>query len=104
MSDSPVRRVISLENTKVVQVPEAEALVADAMSIIQIELVKMHTSVKRGTSLTEAQGRLLNGYIKSLCELSKEARERAKNTDLSGLSTEQIIELLTKSKDAAKPE
>lgn len=98
MSDQPVRRLISLENTKVVKVPEAEGLIADAMSIIQLELVKMHTTVKQGKNLTEPQGRLLNGYIKSLCELSREGRERAKGTDLSGMSTDEIIALLQASK------
>ena len=95
MSDT-TRRIISLENTKVVKVPEVDNLIADALGIISMELVKLHTKVKKGSSLTAEEGRLLNGYIKSLTELSKENRERDKGNDLSNLSVEELLALLGK--------
>lgn len=92
MSNKPVRRLI--DASKVVVMPSIEHLIADATGIIQMELVKFKTKVKQGKSLDATEGRLLNGYVKSLCDLLKEQRERDKDTDLSKLTTDELVELL----------
>lgn len=102
MSKPPARRIVSLADTKIVQVPEAETMIGDALSIINLELLKFHATVKRGVSLSSEEGRLLNNYIKSLVELSKEARERDKGADLGGMSTaDMILALAENSEDPA---
>lgn len=93
-SNSPSRRIISTSNNSVVLVPAVDNLIADALQIIELELVKFKTKVKQGRSLDLKEGRLLNGYIKSMVELSKEDRERGKDADLSKLTTEEMIQLL----------
>ena len=103
MSTKPVRRLVSADQAQVVNGPDVERLISDAYSIIELELVKFKTTVKSGRSLDAEQGRLLNGYIRSLTELSKEQRDRDKGTDLSNLSLEEIIALLQTNKPALKP-
>lgn len=104
MSDNkPVRRIIDNRHQQVVVMPSAENLIGDAMRIIELELVKFKAKVSKGTSLTAEEGRLLNGYIGSLVSLSKEDRDRTRNTDLSNLSTEEIIHLLTKPATVEQP-
>ncbi len=78
---------------------------ADAFSILELELLRMKRKVQKDQALLPDEGRLLNGYIKSLTELAREDREQQKGTDLSKLSTEEIIQLLSKSPKqvAAKP-
>lgn len=62
----------------------------------------------RSATLDEKEAKVLQGYIRSLVELSKEEREREKQEqagDLSSLSHEELLEL-AKSKliDPPKPE
>ncbi len=92
MDNKPVRRLVS---PSLVSIPPVETLVSDALSIISKELVKFKTKVNTGKSLDLAEGRLLTNYIKALCDLAKEDRERSKSADFSNLSNEEIIELLS---------
>ncbi len=89
----PLKRILS--HQQVVQ-PSVDALIADAMSILELELLRFKTKVQRGQSLLPDEGRLLNGYIKGLTELAREDREQQKGTDLSNMTTEEIIQLLSK--------
>lgn len=102
MSNKSVRRIVSIDQTQVVNAPDVERLISDAYQIIELELVKFKSIVKKGSSLNAEEGRLLNGYIKSLTELSKEQRDRDKGTDLSQLSVEEIVQLLQSNKPALK--
>jgi len=95
MSNKPVRRIV--DASKVVVMPSVENLIADATGIIELELVKFHTKVRQGKSLDAIEGRLLNGYIRSLVDLLKEQRERDKENDLSKLTTDELISLLQSS-------
>lgn len=78
--------------------PSTVSMLDDALAIIgqQIEMFR----VKSGQSvvLNEKEARILQGYVKSLVDLSKEERERDKLDDqLKGLTDEQLIEMAQKS-------
>lgn len=94
MATPPTKRILSHQT--VVQ-PSVDTLIADAMSILELELLRFKQKVQRGQALIPDEGRLLNGYIKALTELAREDREQQKGTDLSNLSNEEIIALLSKS-------
>lgn len=94
-----MKRLVSLNDTKIVHAPDVEQVLSDALSIINIEVIKFHSQVKRGVSLSSEEGRLFNNYIKSLCELNKEARESRKQADLGGLNTIEMIRTLAESSD-----
>lgn len=74
--------------------PSVDGMVADALQVIQLEITKFRTKVASGRSLDSREAKTLQGYIRSLVELSKEDRERAKEADLSKLSTEELIALM----------
>lgn len=76
--------------------PSVDAMVADALQVIQLEITKFKTKVAQGRSLDSREAKTLQGYIKSLVELSKEDRERIKDQDLSQLTTEELLALLGK--------
>lgn len=90
------KKVIVPGKASVLLVPGVEGLLGDAMRVIEIELTRYHHRLNKGDSLTAEQARTLQGYIRSLVELSKEARERAANQadDLSKMSDEQLLELV----------
>ena len=71
-------------------------MVADALHVVQLEITKFKTKVSQGRSLDSREAKTLQGYIKSLVDLSKEDRERVKEQDLSALSTEELLALLGK--------
>lgn len=83
-----------IESNQITLLPPVEGLIGDALNIIQMEIVKFSTKTKRGQSLDLREARVLQGYIKSLVELSKEGRERDKEKDFSSMSDEQLIEML----------
>ena len=83
-----------LDTGSVLLVPSVENLIADALSVIEVEIVRFRAKSKQGRALELKEARVLQGYIKSLVELSKEARERAKGEDLSNLSDEELVNLV----------
>lgn len=87
----------------VVTVPGVENLIADALGTIELELVKFRNKVNRGESLELPEGRLLTLYVKSLVDLSRESRERARTEDLSKMSDEELAELAKKLVNQNKP-
>jgi hypothetical protein len=87
-----------------VVMPPVEGLIADALQIISAELRKFNSKVSRGASLSPEEGRLLNGYIKGLTDMSKEQRERDKDANLGDLSTEELINLLKNKPGPSKGE
>lgn len=95
-------RTLHMDHTKriipaqpgVIIVPSAENLLTEALGLIQTEILQFRHKVNGGKPLQLNEARVLQGYIKSLVELSKEARERAKSEDLSKMSTEELIDLL----------
>lgn len=74
--------------------PSVDSMMADALGVIQLEITKYKTKVAQGRSLDSREAKTLQGYIKSLVELSREDRERIKEQDLSALSTEELLALL----------
>lgn len=74
--------------------PSVDSMMADALGVIQLEITKYKTKVAQGRSLDSREAKTLQGYIKSLVELSREDRERIKEQDLSQLSTEELLALL----------
>lgn len=74
--------------------PNVDSLIADALTTVQLELIKFKTKVSSGRSLDSREAKTLQGYIKSLVELSKEDRDRHKDEDLSNLTTEELVALL----------
>ena len=76
--------------------PSVDAMMADALQVVQLEITKFKTKVSQGRSLDSREAKTLQGYIKSLVDLSKEDRERLKEQDLSNLSTEELLALLGK--------
>lgn len=84
----------SFKNKNPLVFPSVDAMVADALQVIQLEITKYKTKVAQGRSLDSREAKTLQGYIKSLVELSREDRERIKEQDLSALSTEELLALL----------
>lgn len=93
MSDKPARIIVG-GKPSLLTAPLADTLIADALLIIQSEMVKFSKTAKSGQHLTAEEGRLLNGYIKSLTELSKEQREQDKQAKLGDMSTAEILAAL----------
>jgi hypothetical protein len=69
-------------------------MLEDALSTVRDEILRYKTKVARGQPLNAMEAKVMQGYIKSLVELSKEDRERQKDADLSDLSTEDLLKLL----------
>jgi hypothetical protein len=83
------------QNTAIL-VPSVEGMISDALDTIQTEIARYKAKVERGIPLNPIEAKVMQGYIKSLVELSKEERERAKEADLSDLTLEQLVELTSK--------
>lgn len=96
------RRVIVPQKQETVQasaitlLPDAPTLIQDALSVIATEIVKFKVKVSKGQSLDINEGRLLNNYIKSLCDLSRETREREADMDLANMDDESLLSLVQK--------
>ena len=73
--------------------PDASTLIDDALEIIALEITKYRQRVNSGKTLDLKEARVLQGYIRSLTELSKEERERDEDDDFSKMQDEQILEL-----------
>ena len=74
--------------------PSVDGMINDALETVQTEIARYKTKVHRGIPLNAMEAKIMQGYIKSLVELSKEDRERARDADLSELSTEELLQVL----------
>lgn len=73
-----------------------DSVISTALQTVAMEVTKLHIKVSRGTSLDQKEARILQGYIKSMVELSREQRERDRADDLSKLSTEELAKIAEK--------
>jgi hypothetical protein len=92
------KRVIVPGRASVILAPGVENLLGDALRVIELEITRFHHRLQRGQSLTGEDARILQGYIRSLVELSKEKREREKDEaeDLANMSNEDLVALCQK--------
>lgn len=78
--------------------PSVPALLNDALSVISTEILRFKMKTSTGKPLDLAEARVLQGYIKSLTDLSREARERDDNTDLTNITDEELFKLIEQMK------
>lgn len=76
--------------------PSVDGMINDALDTVQTEILRYKTKVARGQNLNPSEAKILQGYIKSLVDLSKEDRERAREADLSELSVDELVALMSK--------
>jgi hypothetical protein len=73
-----------------------DTVINDALQTIAIEITRFRGKVGLGKALDPSESRILNGYIKAMCELSKERREQERADQLDKLSTEELAILAKK--------
>ncbi len=97
MADVPTKRIIPYRAvSKVVTLPAVAGILGDALRIIEIEITRLHSHIHNGARLPVEDARLLQGYTRSLVELSKEAREQsAKDSEnLANLNNDELADLM----------
>lgn len=81
------------------RVHTVDGMLNRALGTLDEQLTKL-SIMSRSATFTEKEARVLQGYIKSLVELSREERERDKANrdlgDLGNLTPEQLLELAQK--------
>ena len=77
--------------------PSTVSMLDDALGIIGQQIDMFRVKSGQNQRLDEKEARILQGYIKSLVDLSKEEREREKLDDaLKNMSDEELLELAKK--------
>jgi len=102
MDDNQRRRLIPQE-TKLradlkmsIEDISPETVINDALQTMAIEVTRYRSKVARGIPLEVNEARVLQGYIKAMCELQKERRELARADQLHKLSDEELMVLAKK--------
>ncbi len=100
--NTPRRRIVSPETRSRVELKMSiddispETVINDALQAMAIEVTRYRSKVARGSALELSEARVLQGYIKAMCELQKERREMARAEKLDNLSNEELIALAKK--------
>lgn len=81
-----------LTTANVTSLASVDAMLDDALGILEAELIGLKVKQRDGIKLKLAESRILVGYIKSLVELSKEQRERDSQKNFGDMSDEQLLE------------
>jgi len=89
----PKRKLVKLQESDVTVVPQVDTLITDALSIIGAELAHYRSKTKKGINLDMKEARIVQSYVEALVKLNKEARETARQEDLSNLSNEELLQL-----------
>ena len=71
-----------------------DMLIKDALHIVEAELVRFRAKTKNQRSLDLKEARVLQGYLKTLVELSREQRDRAKDFDFASMEVDELLELM----------
>jgi hypothetical protein len=98
----PIKRYIrpeSISGTPTLVQPSVQGLLDDALSVIGSEIVRLKlkaTAVNdsKPQGLNASEARMIQGYVKSLVELSRESRERTDDMDLANMSDEELLALV----------
>ena len=95
MSENNKKFIIPRKNPEPVSIhTDVNTTLDDALSVITTEIIKFKSKVNKGLSLNLQEARVLQGYIKSLVDLSKESRERNDSMDLASMSDTEITKLV----------
>jgi hypothetical protein len=90
----PKSKTPSYKKSDIVLLPELEAVLTDAASIVSTELAKLRRRSEIGsTPMDNESARVLQGYIKSAIDLSKENRERDKESNTDNLSDTEVLNM-----------
>ncbi len=110
----PKRRIAPMQQTtggivKIDRVHSVTGMLDRALNIIDEQLTKISLKSRAaGPTLEEKDAKILQGYVRSLVELSKEEREREKsNKEIEGLenlTTEELLELGKETLLGVKPD
>lgn len=101
VSDNTPRKIIVPQSSRpnlvsVTRVNSVSSMLDGALSVLGEQLDKIALK-SRSSTFTEKEARVLQGYIKSLVELSKEEREREKadklNEELANMTDAELLEL-----------
>lgn len=82
--------------------PSVGTLLEDALSVIASEILRFKHKSGQGKSLDLAEARVLQGYIRSLTDLAKEAREREEDMDLANATDEELLKMVEQMKSKKK--
>ena len=76
--------------------PSVQNLLDDALSVVSYEIIRLKQKVMKDITkgLDSREARTLQGYIKSLVELSREERERSDEADYANMTDEELIKLV----------
>lgn len=102
MTDRTKKRIILPPKSRDVEVvsgdvhQSTDVLIADAKMIVAAELACYRQKVSGGIMLGLKEARVVQGYLESLTKLQREEREQSRATDLSNLSNEELITLMSK--------
>lgn len=100
MDDKPRRIIVPIQKSgdgavRVDRINDVDNLLVRSLGILDEQITKLGLK-SRSSIFTEKEARVLQGYVKSLVELSKEEREREKAAEkngLEGLSWEELVKL-----------
>lgn len=96
ISESKPRKLIPIQSADIMEVPPVENILSKAVAIVANEIEKLYRLSERSSKtdpLNDRQGRVLQGHVKTLIELSREMRERDKLEDLSKMSDDELFAL-----------
>lgn len=102
MDDNQRRRIIPQETKTRAELKMSiedispETVINDALQTMAIEVTRFRAKVARGAALEVNEARVLQGYIKAMCDLQKERRELARADQLHKLSDEELMILARK--------
>lgn len=89
----PQRKTPDIKPREVVLLPELQAVLDDAAATVSLELAKLRRRSQTGSAPMDLEtARVLQGYVKSAVDLSREYRERDKLEDHDGLSDEELLD------------
>lgn len=93
MSDGSTKKYIRpiSKVSEITEVPPVEGILAKTISTIANEITKLHNR-SHVAALSDREAKVLQGYVKSLVDLSREQRERDKANDMSDMSYEELLE------------
>lgn len=90
-----VARKDQYKEVEVIASNSIQPLLDEALGLVGSEIVRLKYKAKKdSTGLNGNEARMLQGYIKSLVDLSKEHRERSDEQDLANLSDEELLNLV----------
>ena len=88
------RSIIKLGDSNLSLIPSLDNVLTEAMGVLSNEVTRLSLKSRAGKPLDSNENKIIQGHIKALLEINKDAREQIKKQNFDDMETAELVKNL----------